>query len=323
MPSIVDFNRGGTPLAEIVTEPDVRSAEQAGEWLRLLRTTMRLLGVCDVNMEEGSLRCDANISLRPAGSEQLGVKTELKNMNSFRFIERGIRAEIARQEAILRGGGRVVQETLHFDPASERITSLRSKEEAHDYRYFPEPDLVPVAIYAAMLDAARAALPELPAARAERLEREVGLSADSARLLAFRAELGDYFEAALAAAVDPPPPAQTLANWIPATCSRRGCTDGADPGATSLRHAPALAALVRAFVAAKRISVGAGRQVLDRLVAEGGDPVAIVEAEGLDAIDGVEMSLPRSSPRRSPPTPRPPRTCAPATPRRSGRSSAT
>jgi aspartyl-tRNA(Asn)/glutamyl-tRNA(Gln) amidotransferase subunit B len=120
--SIVDFNRGGTPLAEIVTEPDLRSAEAAGEWLRLLRTTMRVLGVSDVNMEEGSLRCDANISLRPAGSEQLGVKTELKNMNSFRFIERGIRAELARQEAILRGGGRVQQETLHFDPASERIT---------------------------------------------------------------------------------------------------------------------------------------------------------------------------------------------------------
>ena len=144
--SVVDFNRGGTPLAEIVTEPDLRSAEQAGEWLRLLRATLRQLGVSDVNMEEGSLRCDANVSLRPAGSEQLGVKTELKNMNSFRFIERGIRAEIARQEKLLAAGGAVEQETLHFDPDSERITSLRSKEEAHDYRYFPEPDLVPVAI---------------------------------------------------------------------------------------------------------------------------------------------------------------------------------
>ncbi len=149
--SIVDFNRGGTPLAEIVTEPDLRSAEQAGEWLRLLRTTMRTLGVSDVNMEEGSLRCDANISLRPAGTEQLGVKTELKNMNSFRFIERGIRAEIARQQKVIDGGGTVEQETLHFDPDSGAITSLRSKEEAHDYRYFPEPDLVPVAIEEAML----------------------------------------------------------------------------------------------------------------------------------------------------------------------------
>ena len=144
--SVVDFNRGGTPLAEIVTEPDIRSAEQAGEFLRLLRSTLRALGVSDVNMEQGSLRADANISLRPAGSSELGVKTELKNMNSFRFIERGIRAELARQEKVISGGGRVEQETLHFDPDSGSITSLRSKEEAHDYRYFPDPDLVPVAI---------------------------------------------------------------------------------------------------------------------------------------------------------------------------------
>ncbi len=307
--SIVNFNRGGTPLAEIVTEPDLRSAEAAGEWLRLLRTTMRVLGVSDVNMEEGSLRCDANISLRPAGSEQLGVKTELKNMNSFRFIERGIRAELARQQKILRAGGRVEQETLHFDPASERITSLRSKEEAHDYRYFPEPDLVPISIDAAMLDAARAALSELPAARAERFEREIGLSVDSAHLLAFRTELGDYFEAALSAAVDPAPPAQVLANWIsgdllarlaggPAVAATtdeetgggedgRGEATGADPG--SSRVSPRALAALAGLVAAKRISVGAGRQVLDRLVAEGGDPAAIVEAEGLSAIGGGDQ----------------------------------
>jgi aspartyl-tRNA(Asn)/glutamyl-tRNA(Gln) amidotransferase subunit B len=306
--SVVDFNRGGTPLAEIVTEPDLRSAEQAGEWLRLLRTTMRQLGVSDVNMEEGSLRCDANISLRPTGAEELGVKTELKNMNSFRFIERGIRAEIARQEKLLQSGGQIEQETLHFDPASERITSLRSKEEAHDYRYFPEPDLVPVAITPEMLDAARAVLPELPAARAERFERELGLSADSARLFAFRAELGDYLEAALAAALanvyvqtppDPailtltlapsgaanlPPPPQALANWIAGDLAAR-LPDGGDPGESKVQPA-ALATLV-GLVAAKRISVGAGRQVLDRLLAEGGDPVAIVESEGLAAIDGA------------------------------------
>ena len=195
--SVVDFNRGGTPLAEIVTEPDVRSAAQAREWLTLLRTTLRQLGVSDVNMEEGSLRCDANISIRPVGSHELGTKTELKNMNSFRFIERGINAEVARQEAILRAGGQVVQETLHFDPRTEAITSLRSKEQAHDYRYFPEPDLVPVAISEAMLAAARAGMPELPAAREERLQT-LGVSAASARQLAWRSELGDYFEAALA-----------------------------------------------------------------------------------------------------------------------------
>ncbi|MGH2912063.1 MAG: Asp-tRNA(Asn)/Glu-tRNA(Gln) amidotransferase subunit GatB [Solirubrobacteraceae bacterium] len=284
--SIVDFNRGGTPLAEIVTEPDIHTAEQAGEWLRLLRTTMRQLGVSDVNMEEGSLRCDANISVRPAGAAELGTKTELKNMNSFRFIERGIRAEIARQEAILDGGGRVTQETLHYDPDSGRITSLRSKEEAHDYRYFPEPDLVPIAVEETMLDAARAAMPELPAARAERFEREVGLSADIAQRLAFRAELGDYFERALAAEVDPSPPPQTLANWIVADLlSRLSDAEGAGDPNQSLVNPTALAALC-GLVAAKRVSVGAARQVLDRLVSDGGDPLAIVETEGLEALGG-------------------------------------
>ncbi|HEX7609988.1 MAG TPA: Asp-tRNA(Asn)/Glu-tRNA(Gln) amidotransferase subunit GatB [Solirubrobacteraceae bacterium] len=284
--SIVDFNRGGTPLAEIVTEPDLRSAEQAGEWLRLLRTSLRRLGVSDVNMEEGSLRCDANISLRPAGSEALGVKTELKNMNSFRFIERGIRAEIARQGKILRGGGQVVQETLHFDPASAAITSLRSKEEAHDYRYFPEPDLVPVAIDEAMLAAARADMSELPADRAARLQRTLSLSADSAQMLAFRGELGDFFEAALAAGAEPPAPAQALANWVSGELVSRLGEGEEDPAASRVTPA-AMAALV-GLVAAKSVSVGAARQVLDTLVAEGGNPAAIVEAEGLAAMDGGE-----------------------------------
>jgi aspartyl-tRNA(Asn)/glutamyl-tRNA(Gln) amidotransferase subunit B len=302
--SIVDFNRGGTPLAEIVTEPDLRSAEQAGEWLRLLRTTMRQLGVSDVNMEEGSLRCDANISVRPLGTSELGTKTELKNMNSFRFIERGIRAEVARQEEILRGGGRVAQETLHYDPRSSAhppITSLRSKEEAHDYRYFPEPDLVPVAVDQEMLDAARAAMPELPAARAERFEQTIGLSTDSARQLAFRAELGDYFEQALAAAVDPSPPPQVLANWVmvellPRLGESKGASGdlgvGGDPrvgGDPNLsRVTPAALAALCGMAAAKRLSVGAARQVLDRLVSDGGDPAAIVEAEGLAALDDGE-----------------------------------
>jgi aspartyl-tRNA(Asn)/glutamyl-tRNA(Gln) amidotransferase subunit B len=302
--SIVDFNRGGTPLAEIVTEPDVRSAEQASVWLKLLRVTLRQLGVSDVNMEEGSLRCDANISLRPAGGEELGVKTELKNMNSFRFIERGIKAEISRQEKILRGGGHVVQETLHFDPGSGAITSLRSKEEAHDYRYFPEPDLLPVAIDQAMLDAARADMVELPAERAARFESELGLSAESAQLLAFRAELGDYFQLALDAAASASsaagaghasPPAQALANWVTVELAPRlgdageddaDAGSSPDPSASRVRPS-ALAALV-GLVAAKRVSVGAARQVLDKLVADGGDPLAIVEAEGLAAIDGSD-----------------------------------
>ncbi len=278
--SIVDFNRGGTPLAEIVTEPDLRSAEQAGEWLKLLRSTLRALGVSDVNMEEGSLRCDANISLRPVGSDELGVKTELKNMNSFRFIERGIKAEVARQATILRGGGQVEQETLHFDPASGAISSLRSKEEAHDYRYFPEPDLLPVAIDQGMIDAARADMVELPAERAARYENELSLSPDSAQMLAFRSELGDFFEAALTIQVDVS--AQTLANWVTVELASR--LDDGDPAAAQVT--PQGLAELAGMAASKQISVGAARQVLDKLVAEGGDPQAIVEAEGLAAIDG-------------------------------------
>jgi len=282
--SVVDFNRGGTPLAEIVTEPDVRDAEQAGEWLRLLRTTLRRLGVSDVNMEEGSLRCDANISIRPAGTHELGTKTELKNMNSFRFIERGIRAEVARQEALLRAGEPVVQETLHFDPRTEAITSLRSKEEAHDYRYFPEPDLVPVQISGEMLDRARAALPELPAARAERFERELGLTADSARLLAWRSELGDFFESALSAnGVEPQP----LANWLNELVAR---IDVEDPAQSRVLPA-ALSSLV-GLVQGRQVTQNAAKQVLDRLVAEGGDPQAIVEREGLGAIGGGDELSP-------------------------------
>ncbi len=290
--SIVDFNRGGTPLAEIVTEPDLRSAEQAGEWLRLLRATLRRLGVSDVNMEEGSLRCDANISVRPAGSDDLGVKTELKNMNSFRFIERGIRAEVTRQEEILEAGGKVVQETLHFDPTARPagggmggITSLRSKEEAHDYRYFPEPDLVPVAVDEEMLELARRDMPELPGARAERFRLAVGLTEASARRLAFDSELGDYFEQALGAEVAPAPPPQALANWIIVDLLGR-LDDGQDPAGSLVT--PGAIATLCGMVACKRVSVGAARQVLDRLVAEGGDPAEIVEVEGLAAMDGAD-----------------------------------
>jgi aspartyl-tRNA(Asn)/glutamyl-tRNA(Gln) amidotransferase subunit B len=277
--SIVDFNRGGTPLVETVTEPDLRSPAQAREWLALLRVTMRQLGVSDVNMEEGSLRCDANISLRPAGSDELGTKTELKNMNSFRFIERGIAAEIERQTELLEAGQHVIQETLHFDPGSGALTPLRSKEEAHDYRYFPEPDLVPVAVTEDMIAAARDALPELPSARAARYERELGLTVDSARQLAHRVELGKYFERALATnSVD----AQALAHWVTGELvARVGEGDPADS-----KVAPeALAALV-GMVHDKAVTQGTAKDVLDRLVQDGGDPAAIVEAEGLGAMGG-------------------------------------
>ena len=278
--SIVDFNRGGTPLAEIVTEPDLRSAEQAREWLTLLRTTLRQLGVSDVNMEEGSLRADANVSLRPVGADTLGTKTELKNMNSFRFLERGINAEIERQRELIESGAGVEQETLHFDPRSGELTPLRSKEEAHDYRYFPEPDLVPIAITPEMLESAEAAMPELPGARAERFERELGLSADSARLLAFRSDLADYFERALAALPAGGDGAQPLANWLGGELAAR---IGDEDPAQSKVTPEALAALV-AMVAAKQLNTGAARQVLDTLVKAGGDPGAIVAEQGLGAI---------------------------------------
>jgi aspartyl-tRNA(Asn)/glutamyl-tRNA(Gln) amidotransferase subunit B len=196
-------------------------------------------------------------------------------MNSFRFIERGINAEIARQVAILEGGGEVEQETLHFDPRTERITSLRSKEEAHDYRYFPEPDLIPIAITEEMLDRARAAMPELPAARAERLAG-LGLGEDSARLLAFRPEQGDHFEAALAA---DGASATALANWI-------------INEEEAVQVPPAALATLVGMVEQREITRDAGQQVLAKLAAEGGDPRAIVEAEGLGAIGGGDELAP-------------------------------
>jgi aspartyl-tRNA(Asn)/glutamyl-tRNA(Gln) amidotransferase subunit B len=276
--SIVDYNRGGTPLCEIVTEPDLHSAEQARDWLNLLRVTLRQLGVSDVNMEEGSLRCDANVSVRPAGSTGLGTKTELKNMNSFRFLERGVNAEVERQIALLERGEPVVQETLHFDPSTGRLSSLRSKEEAHDYRYFPEPDLVPLVPTDDMLAAARAALPELPAARAERYERDFGLAEDPARLLAYEPQWGSYFEAV----AEGKPDGRAAANWVTDLRARIGAE--ADPAESKVTPA-ALAGLV-AMVGSRQVNAGVGRQVLDHLVAEGGDPSAIVEREGLGSMDG-------------------------------------
>jgi aspartyl-tRNA(Asn)/glutamyl-tRNA(Gln) amidotransferase subunit B len=280
--SVVDFNRCGTPLVEIVTEPDLHSPEQAHEWLALLRTTLRQLGVSDVKMEEGSLRADANVSIRPAGSAELGTKTELKNMNSFRFLERGVKAEIEAQTARLEAGEAIVQETLHFDPASGRLTALRSKEEAHDYRYFPEPDLVPLLATEEMLSAATACLPELPAARAQRFERELGLGPDRARELAFRRELGDYFEGAVAGSGGGREVAVAIANWVPQVVERIG--SDADPAAS--RVTPEALATLVAMVAAKEVSRDAARDVLTMLVQSGGDPREIVAREGLGAISG-------------------------------------
>lgn len=283
--SVVDFNRGGTPLVEIVTEPDLRSGEQAREWLTLLRATLEALGVSDVDMSQGSLRCDANVSVRPVGSRQLGVKTELKNMNSFRFLAQGIEAEVARQIALLADGGQVEQQTLHFDPTSGQLSTLRSKEEAHDYRYFPDPDLVALVVDEAMIEAARAALPELPAARARRYELELGLTRARAHELAFRPRRADYFEAALRARGGAQPVA--LANWISLLVEQIGAD--ADPADSNVT--PAALAFLVGMVEAGEVSREAARSVLGILVRDGGDPAQIVEREGLRAISSQDEEL--------------------------------
>ena len=282
--SLVDFNRGGTPLVEIVTEPDLRSAAEAANWARLLRETVRQLGVSDVNMEEGSLRVDGNISVRPAGSEELGTKTELKNMNSFRFLERGIEAELARQRALIEAGGTVEQETLHFHPEDGTLHPLRSKEEAHDYRYFPEPDLVPLAPTEAMLREAREALPELPEARGKRYREQLGLAEDVAALLAADPETAGYFEQVAKEAGEIEP--RVVANWVTGelAAALRQDGDGDQLGAADSKVEPAALAALVAMVQEKKISHGSGKTVLTAMVAEGGDPAAIVEREGLAQI---------------------------------------
>jgi aspartyl-tRNA(Asn)/glutamyl-tRNA(Gln) amidotransferase subunit B len=275
--SMVDFNRGGTPLVEIVTEPDLHDAAGAREWAQLLRTTVRQIGASDVNMEEGSLRVDANVSLRPTGAQELGTKTELKNMNSFRFLERGIEAELERQAALLDAGEAIEQETLHFDPRTGSLTPLRSKEEAHDYRYFPEPDLVPLAPSEEMIAEARAALPELPAQRRERYVSELGLAADMAALLAFDPELGPYFErvAETVPNVDP----ATVAGWVTNDVPRGG------PDYPDARYVGETIALVKS----KRISHDTARQVL-RAHGEGLSPAEIVERDDLALGDSDELA---------------------------------
>jgi len=208
--SFVDYNRAGVPLCEIVSEPDIRSADEAAEFLRAMRTLVRTLGISDGNMEEGSLRCDANVSIRLRGESKLGIKAELKNINSFKHVRDAIEHEIARQKVILGRGEAVVQETRLWDPDRGISASMRSKEEAHDYRYFPEPDLPPVAVDAAWLRRAAAALPELPEARHARYAG-MGLSAQDASVLVSERQISDYFDKAMAAAPAHP---KKIANWL-------------------------------------------------------------------------------------------------------------
>jgi aspartyl-tRNA(Asn)/glutamyl-tRNA(Gln) amidotransferase subunit B len=209
--SFVDFNRAGVPLVEIVSEPDIRSADEAAEYMRALRTLVRTLGISDGNMEEGSLRCDANVSLRLHGAEKLGTKAELKNINSFKHVREAIEHEIRRQAAVLDRGEAVVQETRLWDPDRGLSKSMRSKEHAHDYRYFPEPDLPPLAVDQDWIERAGKSLPELPEARYRRYTGDLGLSAQDAGVLSSEREIADYFDAAGKASAAP---AKKLANWI-------------------------------------------------------------------------------------------------------------
>ena len=211
--SLIDFNRAGVPLCEVVSEPELRSAEEAAEYLRAVRRLVRFLGVSDGNMEEGSLRCDANVSLRRRGTTALGQRTELKNINSFRFIERAIDAEIERQIDLIEGGGRVVQATRLYDPIKNETREMRSKEEANDYRYFPDPDLLPVVISQAQIDAIAAELPELPEARQARFIRDYSLPEYDARVLTGSRDLADFFEDTVKAAGGVAQ-AKPSANWV-------------------------------------------------------------------------------------------------------------
>lgn len=201
--SYVDLNRGGTPLLEIVSAPDIRSGAEAAAYLRMLHALVMHLGISDGNMEEGNFRCDANVSIRPRGREALGTRTELKNLNSFRNVQRAIEYEIERQQDILEDGGEVVQETRLYDAAKNVTLPMRSKEDAHDYRYFPDPDLLPVVVSPEMLEKWRGELPELPEARRKRFLAEYGLSGEDAALLTAERPLAEYFEAAVAAGGQP------------------------------------------------------------------------------------------------------------------------
>lgn len=208
--SYVDLNRTGVPLIEIVSEPEIRTPEEAAAYLRALHSVLVYLQICDGNMEEGSFRCDANVSVRPVGEKQLGVKTELKNMNSFRFVQRGLQYEIDRQIALLREGGRIVQETRLFDPVTATTASMRSKEQAHDYRYFPDPDLLPLRVEPELIERLRRELPELPAQKKERFMREFGIPAYDASVLTASRELAAYFERTVELFPNP----KTISNWI-------------------------------------------------------------------------------------------------------------
>ena len=275
----LDFNRSGVPLIEIVTEPDLRSAADAAEFFTRLRAIVVAIGVNDGNMEEGSLRCDANVSVRPAGSERLGVKTELKNLNSFRHVQRALEYEIERQMGIVGGGGAVEHETRLWDAAAGRTLSMRGKEEAHDYRYFPEPDLPPLTLDAAWIEEIRTSLTELPDARRQRFVEQYALPDYDASVLTSSRELADYFEATAAASGN----AKASSNWVMGALSAKMNDLGVTIAEVAI--APdALAGLIR-LIDAGTIGGPVTREVFEKMYATGTSAAEIVEREGLARID--------------------------------------
>jgi aspartyl-tRNA(Asn)/glutamyl-tRNA(Gln) amidotransferase subunit B len=274
----VDLNRAGVALLEIVSEPDLRSPAEAAAYLRALRSLLRYVDASDADMERGNFRCDANISLRRHGETRLGTRTELKNLNSFRFVEAALEAEILRQAGILDAGGKVVQATLHFDPASGRTRILRLKENADDYRYFPDPDLVPLVLSDAQIERVRAGLPELADARCERFQREHGLAEDDARLLCESRALADFFEAAARRHGD----GAALANWIRRDVLHALAEHGLEIEQAKLSP-EALADLVKC-VRDGGVTAQSARALVPELVRQGGDPLRLIQERGLEAV---------------------------------------
>ena len=276
--SHVDYNRSGVPLIEIVSEPDLRTPEEAHAYYSALRTILVYIGVSDGNMEEGSLRCDANVSLRPAGRQAFGTKAELKNLNSFKFVQHALAHEIERQTELLSRGEKVAQETRLYDPAEGRTYPMRSKEEAHDYRYFPEPDLLPLRVDRAWIEDVRRQLPELPAARRRRFVEKWGLKEQSAQVLTASRPLADYFEATATAAGD----GQAAANWIETEILRKIKEDKIevrDPADIPL--APERLGRIVAMVKDGTISGKIAKDVFETIYATGKDPAEVVRERGL------------------------------------------
>jgi aspartyl-tRNA(Asn)/glutamyl-tRNA(Gln) amidotransferase subunit B len=278
----VDYNRSGVPLIEIVTRPDLRSAADAAAFFTHLRDILVWIGVNDGNMEEGSLRCDANVSLRPAGSDRLGTKAEVKNLNSFRYVQKALEHEIERQADVLNEGGRVVQETRLFDAATGRTFGMRSKEEAHDYRYFPDPDLPPVVVDEARIAAIRGAMPELPDAQRRRFAEQYLLSEyDATAIVNSARTAGEYFEAVVTAGAPP----KAAANWMLGAVRAKMNEEGSDLAAVARKIGPARLAELIKLVDAGSISSSIGKTVFDKMWTTGRSAQDIVAAEQLVQID--------------------------------------